>query len=802
VTRAASEPCALCGLPVLGRPVRSAAAKDRGFCCEGCARVWAVASENGIVSLTGGPVLSRASEAAARRAAAAAAVGARRVTMRAGGMWCASCALVLSEALLDVPGVLDAEVSYAASLARVTYDPTVTDASTLTDRAALLGYTLAPGGLAADGLAPGRATADLFLRFFVSAVVGMWVMWPTLFLLYPAFLRAGYAGQRDTELFTGALALVVLLYGGWPFLVGAWRAARVGRATMDTLVVLGTWTAWGYSAFAALTSSDATYFESAAMITTIVLLGRWIESFGRADAASALAAASAGPSEVRLVPGGGGAVDAVRIPARDAPPGSTLAVRGGDVFPCDGVVVSGHTAVDQARLTGEPLPVERGPGDEVWAGTVNVGETVLVRLDRMGPDTLAGRIVALVEDAAFAKSRAERLADLVAGVFVPVVLAVAAATLLLTLVGGAGYGEAVRRAVTVLVVACPCALGLATPLAVANASARASRAGVLVRGGDALERAGEIATVAFDKTGTLTQGRPVVAAVLTTAAGDAEGARLLRAAASVEADAAHPAAAAISAASPGAGVAAGVLSRPGLGVEGVVDGARVLVGSERLMALEGIAPPPDLASRARAEQADGASVVWVAEGGRVLGCIVLADPVRPETASVVDALRQAGMACAVVSGDAEATCRVVAKRAGIETVRGGVLPHDKERIVRELAAGGPVAFVGDGINDGPALAAADLAVGMGEGAEVALLASDLVLVGGSGAAGLTALPMALRLARRTRRVVRQNLGWAFAYNAVGVPLAVAGLLSPIAAAAAMALSSLAVVANSLRLRLR
>jgi Cu+-exporting ATPase len=800
VAGSASAACDLCGLPVLGRPVRSVSAPDHGFCCEGCSRVWAVAAAQGIASLTSGPVSLRTSEAAARRAAAAEAVGARRVTLRVGGMWCASCALVLSEALLDVPGVLDAEVSYAASIARVTYDPHTTDTATWTERAAILGYTLEPGGLAVERSS--RGAGDLFLRFFVSAVIGMWVMWPTLFLLYPAFLRGAFAAQRDTELFTGALALVVLLYGGWPFLVGAWRAACVRRATMDTLVVLGTWTAWGYSVFASLTGSDATYFESAAMITTIVLLGRWLESFGRGDATSALAALSAGPTEVRLVPAGGDIADAVLVALSDALAGSTVAVRAGDAFPCDGTVVSGATSIDQARLTGEPLPVDRSEGDEVWAGTVNVGATVLVRVDRAGPDTLAGRIAALVEDAAFAKSRTERLADTVASVFVPVVLAVAVATLLLALIGGTDVSEAVRRAVSVLVVACPCALGLATPLAVANASARASHAGVIVRGGEALERAGAITTVAFDKTGTLTAGRPAVVATLMEPTDDATATRMLGVAAAVEAGAAHPAAAAIIAASPDAGEATDTVSKQGLGVEGLVGGVRVVVGSERLMALEGMALPPAPAQRARTAQVGGASAVWVAEGGCVLGCILLADTVRPEAASVVAELGRVGARAVIVSGDAEATCRAVASDVGVEIVHGGVLPHDKERVVRELAREGPVAFVGDGINDGPALAAADLAIAMGEGAEVALLASDFVLVGGADGPGLAALPVALRLSRRTRRIVLENLAWAFTYNAVGLPLAAAGALSPIAAAVAMALSSLAVVANSLRLRLR
>jgi len=797
--------CDLCGLPILGRPVTTGAAGDRRFCCEGCSRVWSVASQHGIGALTEGPVTGSRRDAGKRKAAAAALAGARRATLRVDGMWCSSCALVLQEALLDLEGVLDAEVSYAASLARVTYDPSSIGTDAVIDRITTLGYRAEPGGLSAGRDARDAHSGELFLRFFVSMVVGMWVMWPSLFLLYPAFLRGEYAGLRPVELFTGALSLVVLLFGGWPFLRGAWRAARVGRATMDTLVVLGTWTAWSYSLFAASAGSDGTYFESAAMITTIVLLGRWLESLGRADAADALAGLGTGRAdEAWLVPAGGRMGDAERVAVDRLAEGSLVAVRAGERFPADGVVRVGHTSVDQARLTGEPLAVERGSGDEVWAGTVNVGGPVLVEVSRVGSATLAGRILALVEDASFAKSHMERLADAVAGVFVPVVLAVAAMTLLLTWAAGPGIAEGVRRAVAVLVVACPCALGLATPLAVANATARAGRAGVLVRGGEVLERAGHIATVAFDKTGTLTQGRPAVAGVLPGSMAPDDAAHMLAAAAAVEQGGAHPAAEAIRLAAKGTGLrltAGEVTFHPGLGVEGTVERRRVLVGSARMLALEGISLGADV-DEAREAESLGRSVVWVADGGRLLGGLVLADPVRQEAAAVVGALHSRGTATALVSGDAETTCRAVGEQLGVDIISGEVLPHDKEHVVRELQAVGPVAFVGDGVNDAPALAASDLAVAMGDASEVALLAADVVLLGGETGPGLSALPVALATAVRTRRVIRENLAWAFSYNAVAVPLAVTGLLSPVAAAAAMALSSLAVVANSLRLRLR
>ncbi|MDO8962912.1 MAG: heavy metal translocating P-type ATPase [Coriobacteriia bacterium] len=796
-----SSTCDLCGLPVLGRPVRSDLAGARGFCCEGCARVWAVASRSGLDTLTAGPVGDRTRDAGARKAAAAARAGARRTTLRIDGMWCSSCALVLEEALLALPGVLDAEVSYAASLARVTYEPASVDGDAIAARITLLGYRAEPGGLGSAGHGGEDETRDLFLRFFVSMAVGMWVMTPTFFLLWPSFWRGEYAGLMPTELFTGALTLVVLLYSGWPFLRGAWQAARLGKATMDTLVVVGTWTAFAYSLVATLRGGDGTYFESAAMITTIVLLGRWIESFGRGNAADALAGLAAGaPDEVWLVPEGGGLADAVRSPIGAVIPGSVLAVRAGERVPVDGLVLAGHTTLDQSRLTGEPLPVERGEGDELFAGTVNLAEAVLVRTVRTGGETLSGRIAVVVEDAAFAKSHAQRLADAVAGVFVPVIFVIALAAFAITAFAGPGPAEAVRRAVAVLVVACPCALGLATPLAAMNAIRRGADIGLLLRGGEVLERAGEIVTIAFDKTGTLSEGRPALAGFLPASLSREEAAHLLTVAAAVEAGSPHPAASAIAAAVTGTTVATAseVRSRPGLGVEGRVDGRTVLVGSARLLMLEGISVGPEAVAMAEAEGTRGRGVVWVAEGGRLLGGVVLADPLRAEAASAVATLRRRGLRTAIISGDASAPSRAVAEALGIDEVRSEVLPHDKERVVRELAAAGPLAFVGDGINDAPALAAADLAIAVGGASDVALRAADVILTRETDE--LSALPELLRLARRSRRIIRQNLAWAFTYNLVAVPLAVSGLLSPIAAAAAMALSSLAVVGNSWRVR--
>ena len=802
--------CDLCGLPVLGRPVRDSEAPAMEFCCEGCRRVWATAEAAGVTHLLTTPEQrrTRAADTSARKAAALAAAGARRESFAVDGMWCSSCATVVEDALMGLPGVLDAEVSYAAALARVTWDPALTDRVGVMERIGLFGYRAGP----ARDIAVHTADAeDVFLRFFVSAAISMWIMWPTLFMLYPSYVGADWVSEQRVALFTGALALVVLLYGGWPFLTGAWRAARVGRVTMDTLVVLGTWTAWLYSAWAAITGSGPTYFESAAMITTIVLLGRWLEALGRRTAAASLEAmsATAASENAWLLPVDGSLEAARQVPVGDVAPGALVAVRPGERVPVDGFVVAGESSIDVARLTGEPLPVAVGAGAELWAGAINLGGVLTVRVERAGAETLSGRLAAIVEDAAFAKSHAQRLADAVAAVFVPVVLAIAVAAFLITALTQ-GAAEGVSRAVAVLVVACPCALGLATPLAITNAIAAGARRGFLVRGGPAFERAEEIGCVAFDKTGTLTAGRPAVIGALPR---DAEVDELLGLAAPLELGDSHPVAQAVVEAARERAVAlAGfettatdVERRSGLGLAGDVDGCRVLVGSEALLAEHDIALPKALGRAAAGARTEGRMVVWVTRDGMVVGGLVIADELRPDAAEAVSAIRSRGASPAIISGDAQATTDSVARTLGITEVRAGVLPADKALAVETLAAAyGGCAFVGDGINDAAALAQADLAISLGGASDVALLGADVVLLGDGARAGdaspLSALPSLLDTARATRRVVRQNLVWAFGYNLVTIPLAVTGMLSPIAAAIAMALSSLAVVANSWRLR--
>lgn len=790
----ASTTCHLCGLPVLGRPVRD---RDADFCCEGCRRVNEVAAEAGIELTTATSRAARAADAARRKAEAAGAAGARRDTLRLDGMWCASCSLVLEDALMGVPGVLDAEVSYAASLARVTRLPELASEDAVLERVRKLGYGAKPAREAASGASD---TADLFLRFFVAAAVGMWVSWPTWLVVWPSAVARGWGAERPLESFTAAMSLIVLVYCGWPFLVGAWRAARVGRATMDTLVVVGTWTSWLYSAYA-LRAGGPTYFDSAAMITMIVLLGRWLEALGTRDTRGTLTALS------RL---GGGHTwyvdatdDSIEQRAADAvSPGDVVVVRPGERLPVDGIVLEGVSEVDRARLTGEPMPAPVAEGDEVFAGSVNLSGQLRVRVTRAGGDTLAGRLAALVEDAAFAKSHVQRVADAISAVFVPGVLALAAMTALGTLAGGLGAAVAASRAVAVLVVACPCALGLATPLAISNAVGAAARMGAVLRGGPVLEHAGAIATVAFDKTGTLTTGMPAFIGLIADKNADLE--EILALATAIEAGETHPVAVALTAvgagSQPDSSDPAVVERHPGRGLVGEAEGRSLVLGSEALLAETGYEVPAGRRVEAEAARGRGELVVWLAGIEEAPIGLRFADAPRPESAEVVRLLHEGGMRTAMLSGDSQTTCDAVAAAIGVDHARGAVMPHEKEAALYELAEQGPVAFVGDGINDAAALTAADLSVSIESGSEVAVLASDVVLLGAVAERPLTSLPRVLRLARRARRIIRENLAWAFSYNLVALPLAVSGRLSPVWAAAAMAGSSLAVVANSLRLR--
>lgn len=797
--------CDLCQLPIVGRPLAvlgSDSTDTARFCCEGCRRVWLTARDAGILDrITAHPRGDRTTTSERKRVAAAA-LGARRVAFGVSGMWCSSCASVLEDAVLDLDGVLDVEVSYGASLARVTFDPALVGITDVRRRVELLGYAVRDVGDDQDDAAD---VQDLFLRLFVGVVVNMWVMWPTLFVLYPEFSRGVHTGLEGAELLTGVLSTVVLLYSGWPLITGAVRAARVGRATMDTLVVVGTVSAWAYSVFAALTRSDATYFESVAMIVVIVLAGRWIEAVTRRSAAARLGSLVRAEAAMvwRLDPDDPDG-DADRVALVDVLAGDLIIVRPGERIHVDGTVTQGVSAVDQSRITGEPLPMSRAEGDDVWAGSINISEPLRVRVAGVAEQTLEGRLAEIVEDAAFAKGNAERLVDAVSRVFVPLVLGVAAMTAISSLLGGLELGEALRRAVSVLVVACPCALGLATPLVVQNALAAAVSRGFVVRGAHALEQTGTIGVVAVDKTGTLTEGRARVTGHIPATAPEDATREVLRLAASVQVGRAHPLGDAIAQAGREADVTRLVPDRvsavPGQGVEADIDGYSVLVGSHHLLESRGVAVSEEWRTTAEKSAATGASIVWIARAGECIGGLELSDGVRPESAAAVAALRQQGVDVVMVSGDASGTCEALGEVLGISRVHAEVMPHEKAHVVQQLRSEARVAFVGDGVNDAAALTTADLAIAMPDASELAAQAADVILLR-EGGRGLAAIPDAIALSRAARRVIIANLVWAFTYNAVALPLAMIGRLTPIVAALAMVGSSLAVIANSTLVRL-
>jgi Cu+-exporting ATPase len=707
-----------------------------------------------------------------------------RVQLSLEGMTCASCATRIERKLNKLEGV-DASVNYATEQATVTYDP---------DRAAVddLIHAVEAAGYRASVEA--RADADesrartLRTRLVVAAALTA----PLVALaMVPPLQFPGW------EWLAFALATPVVLWAGWTFHRAAVLNARHGLATMDTLISIGTLAAWAWSVVALLLVPDAhTYFEVGAVITTLILLGRYLEARARRRSSAAVRALlELGAKEARLLRNG----DEVAVAIEDVETGDLMVVRPGEKIPTDGEVVEGVSAVDQSMLTGEPVPVEVGPGDEVAGATINASGRLLVRATKVGAETALAQIARLVEEAQAGKAPIQRLVDRVSAVFVPIVIGISLATLAgwLALTGDAT--AAFSAAVAVLIIACPCALGLATPTALMVGTGRGAQLGILIKGPEILERTRRITTIVLDKTGTVTEGRMWLAEA--TPADGVDRADLLRLAGAVEDASEHPIARAIA---DRAREELGPLppverftNRAGLGVEAVVEGHAAIVGRPDLLAEWALELPPALAEAREQSEAEGRTVVAAGWDGAVTGLLVVADRIKPTSAEAVAELRRLDLTPVLLTGDNERTARSVAEAVGIEHVRANVLPEDKVEEVRRLQeAGEVVAMVGDGVNDAPALAQADLGLAIGTGTDVAIEASDLTLVSGD----LRAAADAIRLARRTLRTIKGNLFWAFAYNVAAIPLAVVGLLNPVVAAAAMAFSSVFVVTNSLRLR--
>ena len=736
------------------------------------------------------------------------------VELEIGGMTCASCAMRIEKKLNKLEGVV-ATVNYATEKAKITvpdgYDPAV-----LIAEVEKTGYSAAlpaPKGKRNDGAAAGDADdADPELRSLRNRLIG------AIVLTVPVIAMAMIPALQFTYWQWASLALAapVILWAAWPFHKAAWTNLKHGAATMDTLISMGTSAAFLWSLYAlffgtagtpgmthpfefALAPSDGAaniYLEVGAGVTMFILAGRYFEKRSKKQAGAALRALlELGAKEVAVLRGG---VE-TKIPVEDLQVGDEFIVRPGEKIATDGVVVSGTSAVDASMLTGEAVPVEVAEGDAVTGATTNVGGRLVIRATRIGSDTQLAQMAQLVEDAQTGKAEVQRLADRISGVFVPIVIVIAFVALGGWLGAGFPVTAAFTAAVAVLVIACPCALGLATPTALLVGTGRGAQMGVLIKGPEVLESTRKVDTVVLDKTGTVTTGKMTLVGVFTEDRTDR--AELLRLAGALEDASEHPIAQAIA---KGATQEVGSLPTPsdfanieGKGVQGIVDGHAVLVGRDSLLAEWSQQLSRELASTKARAESEGKTVVAVGWDGQARGILVVADTVKPSSAEAIAQFKAIGLTPILLTGDNEAVARQIAAEVGIEEVIAEVLPKDKVDVVSRLQREGKVvAMIGDGVNDAPALAQADLGLAMGTGADVAIEASDITLVRGD----LRSAVDAIRLSRKTLGTIKTNLFWAFAYNVAAIPVAALGMLNPMLAGAAMALSSVFVVGNSLRLR--
>ncbi len=737
-----------------------------------------------------------------------------------GGMTCASCAARIEKRLNKLDGVV-ASVNYSTEKAKITLAGSDLTAQDLISQIEGAGYTAtvpkpartanSPAADADTSTQPDRnePTRVLRQRLIISAVLALPVV---IFTMVPASQFDGWQWLSLT------LTAPVVMWGAWPFHRAAWANLRHATATMDTLISIGTLAAFGWSLYAlflgtagelsmrhgfSLTpqrgmGSSQIYLEVAAGVTVFILAGRYFEAVAKRRSGSALRALlELGAKDVAVIRDG---VE-VRIPIEQLTVGDQFVIRPGEKIATDGIIEEGTSAIDASLVTGEPVPVEVGPGDVVVGATMNAGGRLVVRATRVGADTALAQIARLVENAQTGKAQVQRLADRVSAIFVPVVIVLAAATLGFWLTAAAtdGTTTAFTAAVAVLIIACPCALGLATPTALMVGTGRGAQLGILIKGPEVLESTRKVDTIVLDKTGTVTTGRMALVDVVATQL--ATTGEILYFAGSLEDASEHPIAMAISAGARQRDITLGVVesfgNTEGLGVQGVVDGHAVVVGRERFLGDWSLKLGDDLAASRDAAESQGMTPVFVGWDGEVRGMLTLADTIKETSAEAVAGLRKLGLRPVLLTGDNTRAANAVAKLLGIDEVIAEVLPAEKVEVIRRLQSEGRVvAMVGDGVNDAAALAQADLGLAMGTGTDVAIEASDLTLVRGD----LRSAVDAIRLSRRTLATIKGNLFWAFAYNVAALPLAASGLLDPMLAGAAMAFSSVFVVSNSLRLR--
>ena len=710
------------------------------------------------------------------------------------GMTCGACAVRSEKVLSRVPGVSSVAVNFALERATVSAPKGTVSFDTLSDAIAKAGFTARALSLKKNTAADNDRKKSL-LKDYLTLAFAILLTVPLVAQMGAHFTGAGFHLSPWTEL---ALALPVQLIAGSRFYVGAWKVLRAGSGNMDVLVAMGTSAAFGYSLYLLLTLGDASigqlYFEASAVIITLVLLGKVLETRAkRGTTAAVRALMELRPNVARVQRDG----DIVEVPVDHVQDGDVVVVRPGEKVPVDGDIEDGASELDESLLTGESLPVTKGIGDAVTGGSINGTGLLTVRATRIGKDSTLARIIRMVENAQSGKAPVQRLVDKVAAVFVPIVIAIATITFFGWLIAGGTFEQGLIAAVSVLVIACPCALGLATPTAIVTGTGAAAKAGILIKDVEALERAHKVDTVIFDKTGTLTEGHPAVVDLAMITGNERDAVAL---AAAVQQGSEHPLAKAMVTLADVRGVDVGTVSKfqsiTGRGVTGIVDSRTVHLGNRAFLEDNHVALVDGIAKSDAWEQ-DARTAVWMAVDGILVAVFALTDPVREEAKSAIAVLHRFGIQAHLLSGDAPAVAAAVAKTVGIDTARGGVRPQDKAEAVSDLRADDHVvAMIGDGINDAPALAAADIGVAMGTGTDVAMETAAITLM----RPDPRLVAAAFGISRATWRKIQQNLFWAFFYNVIGIPLAALGYLSPAVAGAAMAASSVSVVGNALLLR--
>jgi Cu2+-exporting ATPase len=784
------------------------------FCCNGCKGIYRLINDEGLGefykkrdSWVPGPAEDKAVDLAAFNEHVVEAGNELETDIILDGIRCASCVWLNEKILHRTRGVTYANVNYATHKAKIRWNPNETGIDNILARIKSIGYTPKPFTSKAYEKELENRKRDLLMRFGTASFFSMQLM------IYSIALYAGYFQGIDEEtknifhLISLLLTTPVVFYSGWPFINGALRGVRNLHFNMDLLIMTGAGSAYLYSIYE-MFSGGKVYFDTAAMIITLILLGRYIEAGAKGKASQAITRLlSLSPKEARkVVSGQQSAVSGQRLQSLERKMTiissinveDMIEVIPGEKIPLDGIVIEGSSEVDESMLTGESKPVSKSAGSEVFCGTQNLYGNFIFKVNKTAGDTVLSQIIKTVEEAQARRAPVQTTADRVVGIFVPAILLLSFATWLYWIFHGSFTTNAVMNAVSVLVIACPCALGLATPLAILVGTTKGASKGILIKGGDVIEKSKNIGIIVLDKTGTLTEGRPILSSFKGIGISDTEALRL---ASSLERLSEHSIGKALVSASKVLELndVTDFKAYPGRGLKGVINGKPVLIGNREFMESYGIDVAADrkLLSEIESSELSGATVVYLSYEGNLAGIFSVSDTVRKEAADVVKMLKHKGLDVAMITGDNIKTAAAVAREAGIDTVKAQMSPVEKaEEIKRMQESGRRVIMVGDGINDAPALVQADVGIAMGRATDIALESSDMVLMRND----LRLLPYAVNLSKKTFSVIRQNIFWAFFYNTVAIPLAVVGILHPIVAAGAMALSSLSVVGNSLRLQ--